>query len=376
MQHLFDRYEIRTFPLSKRKNKLVFDDLRVDPAAYEVALSPEAQADVKRCADEIRRAKDLGAARMLTFGAHTIKNGLSPVLARLMQEGWITHFATNGAGFIHDWEFAYQGQSGEDVQKYVAEGQFGIWEETGKYLNLALILGAADNRGYGKSIGRLIHDGGFEIPEVGELTERCFGGDEEADEEGFDITSLAQIARVSDLVTTLATFLIPPGWLDVHHVAQDNSLAYYAFENDVPFTCHPMIGHDIIYTHPLCNPAAIGRAAETDFLEFVDSVSHLEGGVYLSLGSAVMSPMIFEKALSMARNVAKQKKRKISDFSIHVVDLAPSTWDWTSSGEPPMDNPAYYLRYCKTFSRMGGRMSYTSADNRSWLVALWRELQR
>jgi hypothetical protein len=82
--------------------------------------------------------------------------------------------------------------------------------------------------------------------------------------------------------------------------------------------------------------------------------------------------MIFEKALSMSRNAARAFGGEIKDFSIHVVDLARSSWDWNADGEPPMDNPAYYLRYCKTFSRMGGRMSYASADNRSWLVAFAR----
>ena len=128
--------------------------------------------------------------------------------------------------------------------------------------------------------------------------------------------------------------------------------------------------------HELPPEEAVGRTAERDFLSFVDSVSRLEGGVYLSVGSAVMSPMIFEKALSMSRNVARQRGGAIENFSIHVVDLANSAWDWVRDGEPPQDNPAYYLRFCKTFSRMGGRMTYTSADNRSFLVALLRELER
>lgn len=87
-----------------------------------------------------------------------------------------------------------------------------------------------------------------------------------------------------------------------------------------------------------------------------------------------MSPMIFEKALSMSRNLVRTRGREIENFSIHVVDLAKSAWDWVHDGEPPQDNPAYYLRLCKTFSRMGGRMVYTSADNRSFLVALLRTL--
>lgn len=96
----------------------------------------------------------------------------------------------------------------------------------------------------------------------------------------------------------------------------------------------------------------------------------------MSVGSAVLSPMIFEKSLSMSRNLARQNNASISDFSIHVVDLAKSTWDWQKNGEPPIDNPAYYLRYCKTFSRMGGRMTYCNADNRSWFVALLNNLEK
>jgi hypothetical protein len=136
-----------------------------------------------------------------------------------------------------------------------------------------------------------------------------------------------------------------------------------------------MFGHDIIYTHPMSCGAAIGRAAERDFLAFAHTISQLQGGVYLSVGSAVMSPMIFEKALSMARNLARQEGRAIDDFSLYVSDLAKSTWNWQRDGEPPQDNPAYYLRFCKTFSRMGGRLAYTSCDNRDYLVALLRELE-
>ena len=136
-----------------------------------------------------------------------------------------------------------------------------------------------------------------------------------------------------------------------------------------------MIGCDIIYTHPANRCAAIGRAAERDFLSYANSVAQLEGGVYLSVGSAVLSPMIFEKSLSMSRNLARQREQTINDFAIHVVDLAQSSWDWTQNGEPPMTDPAYYLRYCKTFSRMGGKMSYCCADNRSWFVALLNELE-
>jgi hypothetical protein len=135
-----------------------------------------------------------------------------------------------------------------------------------------------------------------------------------------------------------------------------------------------MFGHDIIYNHPLNHGAAIGRTALNDFLYFANSVSNIEDGVYLSLGSAVMSPMIFEKALSMAQNIEIQRQSHIDNHFMLIVDLARSEWDWNKNGEPPIDNPAYYLRYCKTFSRMGGETHYLAADNRDFLLELYHNL--
>ena len=134
-----------------------------------------------------------------------------------------------------------------------------------------------------------------------------------------------------------------------------------------------MFGHDIIYNHPMNNGSSIGRAAERDFLAFAHNVSRIDGGVYLSLGSAVMSPMIFEKSMSISQNIAIQNNTHIDHHYILVVDLAESRWDW-SKGEPPEDNPDYYLRYNKTFSRMGGHMRYLSMDNRDFLLSLLNTL--
>ena len=116
--------------------------------------------------------------------------------------------------------------------------------------------------------------------------------------------------------------------------------------------------------------AAIGRTALNDFLYYTQSVSNLEYGVYLSIGSAIMSPMIFEKALSMAQNLKIQVDSHIDNHFMVIADLARAEWDWQNSGEPPHDNPAYYLRYCKTFSRMGGEMHFITADNRDFLLEL------
>jgi hypothetical protein len=161
--------------------------------------------------------------------------------------------------------------------------------------------------------------------------------------------------------------------MSVTHPFKQYSVQAAAYELGIPFTSHPMIGHDIIYNHPVNHGAALGRCALRDFLSFADSVTNIDHGVYISLGSAVMSPMIFEKALSMAQNLMIQENRHIDNHKMLIVDLAESDWDW-KNGEPPADNPAYYLRYCKTFSRMGGEMNYLTADNRDFLLALYQQL--
>jgi hypothetical protein len=373
MKRFFDRERIETRPLSERKNKLYIERDLVEPDSFLPVLSPEAREDVASAASEIRAARAQGAAVILAFGAHCIKNGLSRVLARLMEGGWVSHFATNGAGIIHDWEFAYQGGSGEDVKRYVAEGQFGIWEETGCYLNLALAVGAWRGMGYGESVGAMIVDDGLEMPAASLLSAAIRAG-AEAQAGTVGNAALTRAAAAADLLALMKRRGLAAGRIAIAHPWKRYSLAAAASLAGVPFTCHPMFGHDIIYSHPMSSGAAVGRTAELDFLSFAYSVSRIEGGVYLSVGSAVMSPMIFEKSLSMARNAARHDGGRIEDFSMHVVDLARSTWDWASGTEPAQDDPAYYLRFCKTFSRMGGRMSYASADNRSWLVALLAEL--
>ncbi len=368
---LFNRDALEVKPLAERKNKLSVAD-NVRPDSPSVPLSDQALGDIQSIVSRLHSARRAGASRMLVFGAHSIKNGLADLLIHLMEKGDVTHLATNGAGIIHDWEFAFQGQTGENVEHYTAEGQFGIWEETGKFLNLALIIGAYRGLGYGQSVGTMVQEGGLRVPGDSELFETL----RRAAGEAADAASADRAAAAADLLETKRHFHLGDGFISIPHRFAEHSVAAAAVRLGVPFTCHPMIGHDIIYTHPMNKPAAIGRTAERDFLSFADSVSRLEHGIYLSVGSAVMSPMIFEKSLSMSRNLARQRGESITDFDIHVVDLAASTWDWTTQGEPPQDNPAYYLRFCKTFSRMGGKMTYTSADNRSWLLEILRRLDQ
>ncbi len=371
MNHpLFDRHRLSIRPLADRANKVMIERDRVDPEHSEVTLSAGAAQAVGEAAAAIRRARGEGRPAILAFGAHTIKNGLGPVLIRLIEQGWITHLATNGAGIIHDWEFAYLGQSSEDVRTNIQAGEFGIWQETGLFINLAIAVGAYEGLGYGESIGALVAQDGLEIPPQKELSGRLasFAGGRASSRE-----ELSGTAAAADLLGLIRDLGLAEGFLRVPHPFKEYGVQAAAYRVGIPFTGHPMFGHDIIYTHPASYGAAIGRAAERDFLSIAESISRIEGGVYLSVGSAVMSPMVFEKCFSMAQNIAIQDGRHIDRHTIFVVDLAEAPWDW-QTGEPPPENPAYYLRYCKTFSRMGGTMRYVTADNRSFLVALYRAL--
>ncbi len=360
----FDRSKIKFHPLEERRNKVHIERDCIEPSCRPRPFSGGGERVLEETVARLRRAREEGKPRMIAFGAHTIKNGLAPVFIELLESGWVTHLATNGAGIIHDWEFAYQGCSSEDVRENVAQGRFGIWEETGFYLNLAIVVGAFNGLGYGESVGRFVEDEGLDIPSRDYLSELA---------EGSVRSGPVTAAAACDLAQVVDEFELEPGWMAVEHPYKRYGLQAAAYRLGIPFTSHPMIGHDIIYTHPMNHCAAIGRAAQRDFLTYAHSVSRLDGGVYMSIGSAVMSPMIFEKSLSMSQNIAIQEGERIDNHFVVVVDLQESHWDWTT-GEPPEDNPDYYLRYCKSFARMGGAMRYLAADNRDFLLAITQRL--
>jgi hypothetical protein len=364
---LLDRSKLHIHALAERGNKVNITRDAVSPETAPGELSPAGREVMDECIGKIRTAHAAGRPVMLAFGAHTIKNGLAPVLIRLIEKGWVTLLATNGAGIIHDWEFAYQGLSSEDVRANVDQGQFGIWQETGFSINLGIVVGAYEGLGYGESIGKMIQREGLDIPSPTELIKLA--------RERAEIEPETAAAAI-DLAATLCKWGVKPGFLSIPHPFKSYSAQAAAYRLNVPFTAHPMIGHDIIYTHPANLGAAIGRTAQRDFLTYANQVHQLEGGVYLSVGSAVMSPMIFEKSLSMSQNLEIQKGEKIKGHHMVIVDLAESSWDWQKDGEPPINSPAYYLRYCKTFSRMGGTMRYLSAHNRDFLLTLLQELEK
>ncbi len=361
----FDRFKVKMQPLTARENKKSIEDDHVPPDAPPRTLSREANAIIAEVAARIRTARLARRPVMMTFGAHAIKNGLAPVFLQLVDGGWVTHLATNGAGIIHDWEFAYQGKSCENVEQMVRLGRFGNWQETGFLINLALNVGAYEGLGYGESVGALIDNEGVTIPSPDQLAKEITVGLSRDPE---------QAAAAADLLAIVRRFDLDEGWLAVPHRWKEYSVQAGAYRAGVPFTGHPMIGHDIIYNHPMNHCASLGRMAQRDFLVFAESVRQLEGGVYISIGSAVMSPMIFEKSLSMAQNLAIQRGEHIDHHYLLICDLAESNWDW-NQGEPPEDNPAYYLRYNKSFSRMGGTMRYLRSDNRDFLLTLTQLLE-
>jgi hypothetical protein len=352
-----DLTKVKVYPLAERQSLSAIGKLLVDPSQPPRACEPAALQAIRDCALKIVAARQRDASVILMYGAHLIKNGAMAIVNRLIERGWVTHLATNGAGTIHDWELAFLGRTEESVKKNVATGTFGTWDETGRCIHLALLAGALHNEGYGRSLGRFICEDGVTLPTTASLEASL--RDQPAD-------PLAP-AR-ADLLQSMLAHRLPAGRVTVPHPWKETSILAQAFRHDVPFTAHPGIGYDIIATHPMFSGAAIGRAAAADFRLFSRAVEGLDGGVVLSVGSAIMAPQVFEKSISCVNNLRRQAARQIvHDHTMYVVDIQDGgNWDW-SQGEPPKDNPAYYLRFCKSYSRMGGNMNYVQCDNVAFL---------
>jgi hypothetical protein len=184
---------------------------------------------------------------LLGMGAHALKVGLAPVLIDLLKRGLITGLAVNGAVIIHDSEIAMVGRTSEDVDQVLGSGQFGMARETAEFLNDATSWGAREGLGLGQAVGRRLNDSDFPY------------------------NNLSLLASAANL--------------------------------EVPVTVHVAVGTDIIHLHPSCNPAALGETTHLDFRLFAAQVSHLSGGLYINLGSAVILPEVFLKALTLARNL-------------------------------------------------------------------------
>ncbi len=279
-----DLKKLRVYPLEQRVSQSRVEEIMIDPDLPPPALTGTLMDATRESARRIAAAHKQRASVMLLYGAHLIKNGGARVINRLLELGWVTHLGTNGAGTIHDWEFAFLGRSTESVKDNVATGTFGTWDETGRCAQLALLAGALNHEGYGQSLGRFIMEDGVTLP----------GAD-----------SLRQLLRAepdhplaparAELLQAMLTHRLSEGRIVINHPWKKDSVLGNAFACGVPLTVHPGIGYDIITNHPMFNGAVIGRAADLDFRLFGTAVNQLDGGVVLSVGSAIMAPQVFEK---------------------------------------------------------------------------------
>ncbi len=359
-----DLGKLKVYPLARRTSLTRADEILVDTESTPPPCSARIAALVADCTRQIRLARERGAAVMLIYGAHLLRNGAVRILDRMMAAGWLTHLATNGAGTIHDWEYAWLGASTESVEKNVATGTFGTWHETATNIHLALMAGALNGLGYGRALGRFILEDGATLPAAGELAGLI------ASDPRHPLAS----AR-ADLLRAMDQEGWPSGRITVTHRWKHASILAQAALHDIPLTVHPGIGYDIIANHPVFSGSVIGRAGDWDFKLFGGSLASLEGGVVLSVGSAIMGPQVFEKALSCVNNLRLQDGLGvIGGHTMYVVDIQDGgNWDW-SCGEPPKTSPAYYLRFCKSFARMGGVLNYVQCDNLLFVHHLYRQL--
>ncbi|MDZ4801659.1 MAG: hypothetical protein SGI92_26180 [Bryobacteraceae bacterium] len=313
----FDRSRLRILPLGERVHDLPLSRwLALDDATPEYS-----HADLPAVASRLKAAKEKRAARILMMGAHVLRAGVNRHIIDLMERGLIDAIAMNGAAAIHDFELARIGATTESVARYIREGQFGLWQESGE-LNDVIVEAAELGLGLGENVGRRI--------------------------------------EVSD-------------WPH-----RELSVFAAAWRLGVPATVHVGVGYDIIHEHPNCSGAALGAASYTDFLIFASTVERLEGGVLLSFGSAIMGPEVYLKALAMSRNVAHQEGREIRHFTTAVFDMVPISGD--IHRELPKSDPGYYFRPHKTMLVRtvadGGESFYFCGDHRATFPALRKELLR
>lgn len=249
----FDLSGVRTYPLASRKSKANASEfarpyVKGSGVGGLLESLPKVLAaeDFKAVVAAIGAARAGGRGIVWGLGAHVIKTGLSPVLIDLMERGFVSAIAANGAVVIHDFEIALSGATSEDVEEALGPGRFGMAEETGTLLNAAITEGVARGMGIGQAVGE----------------------------------RLRTMAPAHASLSVLAA----------------------AARLGIPVTVHVALGTDIIHMHKDASGAAIGEGSLRDFRYFVSNVARLEGGVYLNCGSAVILPEVFLKAVALARN--------------------------------------------------------------------------
>ncbi|MBR6739827.1 MAG: hypothetical protein IKM04_02010 [Clostridia bacterium] len=304
---------ITTYSVKDRHNLVRIDNLINLGDPVEDYTDP----DFSELVDRIIAARKLGAPVILSMGAHVIKNNLSRVLIALMKGGYITHLAGNGACSIHDFELCYNGGTSEDVPTAIEDGSFGMWEETGGWMNEALKQGAAEDLGYGEALAVYVDRHPEKFPH------------------------------------------------------RDDCVFYQAYKLGIPATYHIALGTDIIHQHPSVDFAAIGKCSGIDFQKMCHSISRLDNGVYLNFGSAVIGPEVFLKALSISRNLGYPTFR-ITTANFDLIDLG----DYRC--KIGYDDPNYYYRPRKNIvnrpTSVAGKGWYFRVDHKISLPNLYNKL--
>ncbi len=312
----FDRAQLKIKPLGERVHDMTLDYL----LKLDDPVPPLDDPALPEIADRIARAHRSERPVILLMGGHVIKQGLSRLVIDLMERGLITHVAMNGSGPIHDFELALIGATTESVARYINEGQFGLWSETGG-LNDIIVAGYRDGLGLGEAVGHAIE-----------------------------------------------TQALPH---------RDVSICAAGYRVRVPITVHVGVGYDIIHEHPNCDGAALGATSYRDFLVIAQTITQMQGGVLLSVGTQVMGPEVFLKGLAMARNVASQRGETINRFTTAVFDLTDLGPD--IHHEAPKTQAAYYFRPFKTLLvrtvAEGGESFYVRGMYRQTFAALYQQIR-
>ncbi len=261
------KYEkLATYHLYERKSKVNIANFSHTLGKDVIDFFPNILAgkDFKEIINKCVNAYYENKKIILSIGAHVIKVGLAPIFKLLFERKVISHIAMNGACIIHDVEIAINGATSEEVEEGIKCGNFGMSEETGRLINNAINEGFKKGIGLGEAIGEWLYKSGFKYKEF--------------------------------------------------------SLIYNAYKNDIPITVHVSIGTDIIHMHPNCRGDAIGETSLKDFKIFCNSIKDLSGGVYFNIGSAVIMPEVFLKAITLVRNLGYKVKNFITvnlDFIKH-----------------------------------------------------------
>ena len=310
-----DFTKITTYSAADRHNLVRIDNLRT-PGMQDDNLFQSEEFDV--LVEKLKEAKAGKKAVTCFIGAHVIKCGLSRYLIWLMEHGYITHLASNGAGSIHDFELAYLGGTSEHVPTAIEDGSFGMWEETGAWMNEAIKLGAKKDYGYGQSLAAYVENN----PEKFPYREDC--------------------------------------------------VFYRAYRIGVPMTYHVTMGTDIIHQHPSVDFTALGKTSGKDFNYFCHSTMELgDNGVHMNIGSAVTGAEVFLKALSIARNQGYGLKH-ITTANFDIIPLG----DYKS--DVGKDTYEYYYRPRKNIINrpvsMGGCGLYICGNHELTIPSLYARL--